>query len=239
MTCRAAPGTIAQSLAQVQQLKELGAALKSSVSLGRCEPRRFPDGDLGDRVGWVSTSDVPANTPIMAFKEDVAITQVDAEKHEVVGEVAAASSELVALTLWLIAERAKGAASPYHDFLSSLPVSTGRQKLQWLGARLPRGCSSSGSMQRRGAAGAQGACDSLRSVGEQGGPRIQWHKASPQATACYGSAGQMLPASSCRSMAMAACGMCCMRAMHGAHGMPCWPLHSSRVPMQTCAWLAS
>lgn len=38
------------------------------------------------------------------------ITSVDAVQHEVVGGVAAESSELVALTLWLMAERAAGAA---------------------------------------------------------------------------------------------------------------------------------
>jgi len=60
----------------------------------------------------------------MTLSEDAAITQVDAENHDLVGSIASQSSELVALTLWLLAERAKGSSSTYSKFLSTLPTAT-------------------------------------------------------------------------------------------------------------------
>ena len=45
------------------------------------------------------------------------------EDNEVVGEIAAQSSELTALTLLLLAERAKGSASKHSALFASLPVS--------------------------------------------------------------------------------------------------------------------
>jgi histone-lysine N-methyltransferase SETD3 len=65
---------------------------------------------------------LPAGAEIFVIGEESAITQLDAEKHELVGEIAANSSELVALTLWLLAERAKGAQSQWSSLLASLPV---------------------------------------------------------------------------------------------------------------------
>lgn len=59
---------------------------------------------------------------ILSVPESLALTQIDAEKQELVGEVAAASSELIALTLWLMAERSKGISSAYSKFLAMLPV---------------------------------------------------------------------------------------------------------------------
>lgn len=59
---------------------------------------------------------------ILSIPESLAVTQIDAEKQELVGEVAGASSELIALTLWLMAERAKGPASAYSGLISMLPV---------------------------------------------------------------------------------------------------------------------
>lgn len=58
----------------------------------------------------------------MTIPEDVAITSIDAEKHELVGEIAVECSELTAVTLWLMAERVKGSASQYYGLISSLPV---------------------------------------------------------------------------------------------------------------------
>lgn len=69
-------------------------------------------------LGHTSKSQV-----ILTLPESMCITSVDAVQHEVVGSVAAESSELVALTLWLIAERAKGSESAYGSLLRSLPVS--------------------------------------------------------------------------------------------------------------------
>ncbi len=59
---------------------------------------------------------------ILTVPEKQAVTSVDAESHEVVGPLAAESSELTALTLWLLAERARGVASAYSSFLATLPV---------------------------------------------------------------------------------------------------------------------
>ncbi len=62
---------------------------------------------------------------IMTIPEKLAVTSVDAEGHDVVGPLAAECSELTALTLWLVAERARGAASAYTGLLGTLPVGLG------------------------------------------------------------------------------------------------------------------
>ncbi|KAJ9518692.1 hypothetical protein QJQ45_018734 [Haematococcus lacustris] len=121
--CRAgSSGTIADSLRKVDQLKELASSVPM-LAKARVEPRRFT-GDIGDRVGFVSLSDAAAGAAVLSVPEDVAITHLDAEKHELVGQVASEQSQLVALTLWLLAERAKGSSSSWHAFLSTLPSRT-------------------------------------------------------------------------------------------------------------------
>eukprot|EP00983_Pelagomonas_calceolata_P110542 1159682-Pelagomonas_calceolata.AAC.5 len=103
-----------------------------------CQPQRFPD-DMGDRVGFVvSGADVPKDGVVMSVPESLAVTRIDAvpphplpthpfsshtEDHELVGGIAAQSSELTALTLLLLAERAKGDSSPHSSLFASLPVS--------------------------------------------------------------------------------------------------------------------
>lgn len=59
---------------------------------------------------------------VMVIPENLAVTRVDAESHPVVGPLAAEASELTALTLWLLAERAAGAGSNYAGLLATLPV---------------------------------------------------------------------------------------------------------------------
>lgn len=56
--------------------------------------------------------------------ESACITRVDADSHELVGPLAAGRGEVVALALWLLAERAKGEASRYRGLLSALPQET-------------------------------------------------------------------------------------------------------------------
>lgn len=112
--------SIAESLEKVKLVKDLSATIPSIAS-SRAEPRRFP-GDTGDRVGIIINGDAPQNGVVLAVPEDVAITSVDAENHELVGPVAAQCSELVGLTLWLCAERAKGSSSAYSKLMSTLPV---------------------------------------------------------------------------------------------------------------------
>ncbi len=58
----------------------------------------------------------------MFIPENQAVPRVDAESHPVVGALAAEASELTALTLWLLAERAAGAGSKYAGLLATLPV---------------------------------------------------------------------------------------------------------------------
>jgi len=114
--------TLGESLKLVEQLKQVAASVPS-LATSRVEPRRFP-GDSGERVGWVSSVNVAAGGVVATISEDVAITRIDAEQHTVVGSVAAESSELVALTLWLCAERHIGAASTSSAFLATLPAAT-------------------------------------------------------------------------------------------------------------------
>ena len=65
----------------------------------------------------------------MSIPEDQAITAIDAEAHELIGPVATgcAGGDLIALTLWLIAERAKGPQSSYASLVSSIPVMVGTE----------------------------------------------------------------------------------------------------------------
>jgi len=91
------------------------------------EPKRFKGaaGTVGgDRVGFVVSKDTQAGTTLVALPESVAITSIDAEKHPLVGEAAKECSELVALALWLMAERAAGGASAYGPLLAALPHAT-------------------------------------------------------------------------------------------------------------------
>lgn len=69
----------------------------------------------------IAADDVQAKQAILTIPEDAAVTALDAQKHETVGEIAKECSELVALTLWLMAEKAKGESSPWHGLLQSLP----------------------------------------------------------------------------------------------------------------------
>lgn len=61
---------------------------------------------------------------LLELPDSLVVTSVDAEKHGLVGALARDSSELVALTLWLMAERARGASSPWATLLHTLPEAT-------------------------------------------------------------------------------------------------------------------
>jgi histone-lysine N-methyltransferase SETD3 len=87
------------------------------------ESKRFRADD-GERVGFIASRDVQEGTVVLQIPEAAAITSIDAEKHEVVGQVAANCSELVALSLWLMAERAKGSSSNWAPLLATLPETT-------------------------------------------------------------------------------------------------------------------
>lgn len=53
---------------------------------------------------------------------DICVTAEDASEHPVVGELAQSRSEVVALALWLMAERSNESSSPWHPYIKSLPV---------------------------------------------------------------------------------------------------------------------
>jgi len=61
---------------------------------------------------------------LLELPESLAVTSIDAEKHELVGPIAKGVSELVGITLWLMAERAAGSSSPWSELLQTLPDST-------------------------------------------------------------------------------------------------------------------
>jgi len=71
----------------------------------------------------------------MTIPEDAAITSIDAEKQELIGSVAAGCSELIALTLWLLAERAKAESSQYARLIQTLPERT-QTPLLWSDAEI-------------------------------------------------------------------------------------------------------
>lgn len=65
-----------------------------------------------------------AGEVLLELPESLAVTSIDAEKHELVGPIAKGVSELVGITLWLMAERAAGSSSPWSELLQTLPDST-------------------------------------------------------------------------------------------------------------------
>eukprot|EP00878_Enallax_costatus_P003647 GHUV01003861.1.p1 GENE.GHUV01003861.1~~GHUV01003861.1.p1 ORF type:complete len:495 (+),score=148.67 GHUV01003861.1:1566-3050(+) len=89
----------------------------------KLEPKRFR-GDIGERVGLIASKDIQSGDILLEIPEALCVTSIDAEKHELVGPVAKDCSELVGLALWLMAERAKGAASSWCQLLHTLPDTT-------------------------------------------------------------------------------------------------------------------
>ncbi|GAX73871.1 hypothetical protein CEUSTIGMA_g1321.t1 [Chlamydomonas eustigma] len=108
------------TMSKVIQIKQLVGA-KGSVKHNVLDPKRFTT-ELGERVGFITTTDLQQDEMVISISEEMAITSIDAENHEVVGGVASScGGELVALTLWLMAEREKGADSAYANLLATLP----------------------------------------------------------------------------------------------------------------------
>lgn len=61
---------------------------------------------------------------LLELPDSLVVTSIDAEKHELVGPIAAEVSQLIGITLWLMAERAKGSESAWVQLLQTLPDST-------------------------------------------------------------------------------------------------------------------
>ncbi len=73
----------------------------------------------------------------LTIPEKLAVTSVDAEAHPLVGALAReCGSELVALSLWLLAERAAGQASQHAGLLATLPVRADSWRDVGLGAAI-------------------------------------------------------------------------------------------------------
>ncbi len=72
----------------------------------------------------IAARDVENGEVLLEIPESLCVTSIDAEQHELVGSVAKDCSELVGLTLWLMAERAKGPASAWCQLLHTLPYTT-------------------------------------------------------------------------------------------------------------------
>ncbi|GIL70833.1 hypothetical protein Vretimale_3919 [Volvox reticuliferus] len=104
---------------RIRQLKDSLPGLKSD-SVG---VQRMP-GDVGERVAFVAARDIREREVVMTIPEKLAVTSVDAENHDMVGPLAVECSELTALTLWLVAERARGSVSVHGGLLSTLPEAT-------------------------------------------------------------------------------------------------------------------
>jgi hypothetical protein len=71
----------------------------------------------------------------MEIPESVAVTSIDAEKHPLVGPIAQECSELVAITLWLMAERSSSSGSSWSALLAALPEQT-MSPILWEDAQL-------------------------------------------------------------------------------------------------------
>eukprot|EP00879_Flechtneria_rotunda_P015067 GHRR01015744.1.p1 GENE.GHRR01015744.1~~GHRR01015744.1.p1 ORF type:complete len:507 (+),score=158.49 GHRR01015744.1:326-1846(+) len=87
------------------------------------EPKRFRT-NVGERVGLIACRDVQQGEVLLEVPESFAVTAIDAEQHELIGHIAKECSELVAMTLWLMAERSKGSESAWSLLLQTLPDST-------------------------------------------------------------------------------------------------------------------
>lgn len=82
--------------------------------------KRFK-GPTGERTALIAADDVQPSKPLLTLSEEFAVTALDARKDDLVGDVSAECSELVALTLWLMVEKAKGQSSKWNGFIASLP----------------------------------------------------------------------------------------------------------------------
>ncbi|GMH33200.1 hypothetical protein BSKO_01034 [Bryopsis sp. KO-2023] len=80
--------------------------------------------EWGSRIGYVATRSLRGGEVVCEIPGDVSVTMVDACDHPLIGYLARDRSELIALTLWLMAERSAGSASSWRPFLETLPDRT-------------------------------------------------------------------------------------------------------------------
>ncbi len=59
---------------------------------------------------------------VLQIPDSLAVTLTDVTAHPVIGEASQHCEELVAIALWLVAERAEGDASAWRPLLRTLPV---------------------------------------------------------------------------------------------------------------------
>lgn len=122
----------AASASSARQAAEPAAALAALLAWcqGRGAPasaleaKRFRADGGSERAGLIAVREVAAGEVVLSIPESLAVTSVDAERHTLVGPVAQSCSELVALTLWLLAERSVGAESSWAPLLATLPLTS-------------------------------------------------------------------------------------------------------------------
>lgn len=128
--CGAAVGAVGalgnapvELLATAEQLHKWVAGQGASYT-SLIEPKRFKADAGGERLGFIASRDTQEGEVLLQLPEAVAVTSVDAEAHPLVGPVAKECSELIALALWLLAEREAGTSSQWAPLLHTLPEAT-------------------------------------------------------------------------------------------------------------------
>ncbi|KAL3145868.1 hypothetical protein ABBQ38_015239 [Trebouxia sp. C0009 RCD-2024] len=72
----------------------------------------------------VTTRKLRHGEVLLSIPGDIAVTKEDVAADTACAQLASGRSELVGLALWLVSQRCKGKASPWHDFVQSLPDTT-------------------------------------------------------------------------------------------------------------------
>jgi len=75
--------------------------------------------------GLRAERDIAEGEAFLQVPEALAVTAFDARTHPTVGELAEGADELVALALWLMAERAAGDSSRWHSYISTFDSESG------------------------------------------------------------------------------------------------------------------
>jgi len=85
---------------------------------------------LGDDRTAVATKAISPNDILVTIPEKMCVTMYDVQEHELVGEMGKQVDDYVGLTLWMLAEKAKGSDSMWEDYLRCLPEMS-ESPLMW------------------------------------------------------------------------------------------------------------
>mmetsp|Transcript_15687 Transcript_15687/g.49275 ORF Transcript_15687/g.49275 Transcript_15687/m.49275 type:complete len:523 (-) Transcript_15687:134-1702(-) len=105
---------------EVQMQEEMGGWL---VQRGM-PPISVVPATFNGRQGYAAAREVAPGEVVLEVPESLAITVADVQKDGTVAGVAEGQGELLGITLWLMAERAKGESSAWFPYLRSLPERT-------------------------------------------------------------------------------------------------------------------